>query len=77
MYCKRCGYTVISEQAFCDACGAQLIINGVQQQNAISETAVMNPEGVQGQPAKKKYIILGWVVTAVVFIRLILKLFGI
>lgn len=77
MYCKRCGSVVDVEQAFCDACGAQLKIDGVQQQNAISDTAVVNPEGVQGQPAQKKYIILGWVVTAAVFVRIILKLLGI
>ena len=77
MYCKHCGSIVDGEQAFCDACGAQLKIDGVKQQNSISEAEVMNPEGVQGQPAQKKYIILGWTITIVVFLRLILKLFGI
>lgn len=74
MYCRNCGAEIDADMAFCDACGNQLKIDGIQQPNTLSDVAVFEPQGIQGQPAQQKYMILGWTVTAVVLLGFILKL---
>ena len=74
MYCRNCGSIVDKDMAFCDACGAKLKIDGVQQPNAISDSHVSNPTGIKGQTAQAKYLVLGWIVTAIVLLGIILKL---
>lgn len=65
MFCCNCGAEIDTDRAFCDACGAKIKIDGVIQANAVSENAVPNPLGTQGQVAQSKYLITAIVIVVV------------
>lgn len=56
MYCYNCGSEVNSDKAFCDACGGIIKIDGIIQQNAVSDSPISAVMGIRGQVAQSKYI---------------------
>lgn len=76
MYCCNCGFEVDSDKAFCDACGAVIKIDGIIQQNTVSDTPIPTASGIRGQVTRSKYIILSVCVVFVMAAMILYTVFG-